>query len=159
MMKCEKFFKSFMNLEDYAVIPVRLRFHLLMCPKCKKEADLIRKAMSNLQNNSSFDPGISLGNSIMKEISPEPSPLPMKKLSVFKWVSVGLIIFMSLFLITYSKSYIWLEHSFGARLLVPMSFVLGFVLSIYLLVVMGFNYFELSKGVINSRFLKKLNLK
>ncbi len=158
-MKCEKFFESFMSLEDYSSLPLRLKIHLRSCPDCRKEASLFRDSMLELQSSNSFDLEISMGAVIMSEVDSLPSSQPGGKLTILKWVSVGLIIFVSTFLVTYSKSYLWLEQIYGAKLIVPMSLVLGFVLSIYFIFVMGANYREFARGVSNLRFFKKLNLK
>jgi len=54
-----------------------------------------------------------------------------KNVSDFKWVSSGLIIFASIILIHYSKTFSWVKLFYGGIFEVPFSIVMGLTITVY----------------------------
>jgi len=153
-MKCEKVMETFMELDQYTDIPLRLRLHFFICPKCRDEAACLIKELAGLQGADSFDMDCSLVDFIMNDINFAGREYP-GRISALKWVMVGTIIFTSIVLVNYSNSYIWLKENFGADIILPMSLVLGVLFTIYFVVLMCVNYSGVMKGIENIRFFKK----
>lgn len=153
-MKCNKIMDKFLELENYNDVPVSMKLHFLICPQCRMEASLLREEFLNLQTESPFDYQESISDSIMENIRFIPGEYQCR-ISSSKWVGVGALIFFSIFMINYSDSYHWLKLIFGVDIILPMSIVLGVVLSSYLVVLMMVNHSVFVKYMHETKWLKK----
>ncbi len=153
-MKCKKIMNEFLELDNYKVLPLKMKVHFLFCGRCRHEAAKIMKELGRFQKENVYNMRCSLVDSIMAEIRPDPDEFPAR-ISGIKWVFVGTVIFVSIFMVNYSNSYIWLKQNFGADIIIPMSLVLGGLFSIYLIILMGVNYSGVMKGAEYFRFFKK----
>ena len=53
------------------------------------------------------------------------------RISNFKWIAVGLVILVSMFLAPYSDSMIWLNNQFGGQFEIPFNIVMGIIITVY----------------------------
>lgn len=143
-MKCDKAVESFMELDDYREIPFLLRLHILICKKCRAEVAALTAALDILASESPFKVQRSFTLSVMNKITGE-SLSHGGKVSGAKWVFAGTVLFLSIFLVNFSESFIWLEEQFGSQYTIPFSIVLGLVLTAYLSIVIGCNYEAVKK--------------
>ncbi len=149
-MKCDKAMSMFLELDNNAVVPLRLRAHMLFCPRCRAEINTLAEELLVLRHLSPFDPGIDIAAEVMEAIS-KLSPVPEHTISNLKWISVGSIILMSLFLISFSKSQQWLTARFGGHLMIPLSVVMGLAMSLYAILFISTHLEELKRNVDNTR--------
>ena len=147
-MKCDKAVEKFMELDDYRDIPLLLRLHILFCNKCRVEIAALTAALDILASEAPFKADRSLSFSIMNKITKE-SLSHGGKVSGGKWVFAGTVIFSSILLLNFSESFIWLEEQFGSQYTLPLSIVLGLVLTAYLSIVVGCNYEAVKKYMDN----------
>lgn len=59
--------------------------------------------------------------------------------SVAGWIVTGLIIFISIFLVSYSDWLIWMKYHFGKNIEIAVSIVLGLFISAYSAIFIGTN--------------------
>ena len=143
-MKCDKAVERFMELDDYRDIPFLLRIHILLCRRCRSEIAALIAALDIFSVESPFSADRALSLSIINKIERE-SLSHGRKISGVKCVLSGTVIFFSIFLINFSDSFIWLEEQFGSQYTLPLSIVLGLVLTAYLSIVVGCNYEAVKK--------------
>lgn len=152
-MKCEDFITEFMAIDDYRSMSIRMKIHMHLCRKCRIEAREIKSAVLRLQQVTPFMLKSSITGTVMSTIAQRES-FAEGRITGTKWFSIGSVIFLSIFLINFSDSFIWLKAVFGADLTVPVSIVLGSIFSLYAMIVTAVNY-ESMRTVINN-YLKKL---
>lgn len=126
-MKCEKAIDKYLSLDNNQSMPLSLMIHLFTCKQCKKEIEDLRTTFATLQNPPY---AISLENKIMQQIMLQKSYY--QKVSNFNWVAVGLIIVLSIGVISYSDTLQWLSLHFGNKILVPLYLVMGCIVSGYI---------------------------
>ena len=85
---------------------------------------------------------IDISNSIMEKIS-ELHIIHEQNVSSVKWLTVGSIILASIFLLPFSESLSWLRIHFAGNLEIPLSIVLGLVISIYAIIYIATHLDEL----------------
>lgn len=152
-MKCEVFITEFMAMDDYRSMGLRMKLHMRFCRKCRSEAREIKGAIDRLQQGAPFRMKSSVAGPVMESIMRREA-FAEGRITGTKWFSIGSVIFLSMFLINFSDSFIWLKAVFGADLAVPVSIVLGSILSLYAMIVTAINY-ESMRSAINN-YLKKL---
>jgi len=138
-MKCNRAVEEFLKLEDYSHIPFLLKLHILICRECRKEITKVAGVFAFLKNDSLYKSSYDISLSVMDTIRRE-SVFTAKTISGLKWVSIGLIIFFSIFLVHFSESFLWLKNEFGSYYMLPMSIVMGFVFTAYATILIGCNY-------------------
>lgn len=138
-MKCDDAVERFMELDDYREIPFLLRLHILLCRRCRGEVAALTAALDILAAESPFKAHNGLALVIMNRIRRESLPHG-GRVSGAKWVFAGTVLFLSILLVNFSESFIWLEEQFGSQYTIPLSIVLGLVLTAYLSIVIGCNY-------------------
>lgn len=145
-MKCDKAVEKYLKLEDFSHMPVILKLHLMFCGECRREISRLRKTFVFLKNDSLYKSPFDITSSVMDIIRSE-SVFAAKTISGFKWVTIGLVIFFSIFLINFSDSFVWLKNEFGSYYTIPMGLVLGFVLTGYSVILMACNYEYIKKYI------------
>lgn len=135
-MKCNSIMKCFMELDNYRSLPLQIRGHLIFCTRCRKDILSMRRALETILNKKPYDTSEDLSNNIMEQIATSQVIYKMD-ISSLKWISVGLIIFASIFLVSFSEPLNWLKGHFGWRLEVPLNIVLGLVISLYATLFIG----------------------
>lgn len=129
-MKCEKAIHEFLEQEDCLYVPFGTRLHSLLCGECRKEIVNLRKEFLEAKNMRQFAMPADLGDQIMKKIA-ESGIVHERNVASSKWLVTGVIIFISIFLISYSDSFIWLKKIFGRELEIPLNLVLGVIITLY----------------------------
>jgi len=152
-MKCEKFMTEFMAMDDYRSMGLSMRVHMLICRNCSTEARELSTVMRRLQQGTPFRMKSSISGQVMSVIIKREA-FSENRITWTNWISIGSLIFLSILLINFSDSFIWLKGEFGADLTVPVSVVLGSIFSLYAMIVTAVNY-ESMKSVIEN-YLKKL---
>ncbi|HOO70201.1 MAG TPA: hypothetical protein PK926_00450 [Spirochaetota bacterium] len=129
-MRYEKMFKRFLELDNNAPLPVSVRIYMIFFPRFRKEIALLRSVLKKIQKEPPFNLPVDFSEDIMKRI--EKLNLHYgHNISTMRWIFIGVIIWLSIMLITFSNSFSWLTDYFGARLLIPLNIVLGTGISIY----------------------------
>lgn len=152
-MKCKRFITEFLGLDDPSNMGLNMRLHMLMCANCRGESDKILAIMKELGGTSPYRINSSVSGMVMSQIALKEN-FRGSHITWGKWFAIGAVIFFSMFLINFSDSFIWLKSEFGAELTLPLSIVLGSILTLYAVIVTGINH-ESMKTVIIS-YLKKL---
>jgi hypothetical protein len=145
-MKCNKAVEDYIKLEDPSQLPFILKFHILFCGDCRREVSGLRRLFFLLRNDSLYKSPSDISFSVMDIIRRE-SVYIEKTVSGFKWLSIGSLIFMSILLLNFSDSFLWLKNEFGSELTIPLSIVMGFVFTAYAAVVVGCNYEYIKKYI------------
>lgn len=145
-MKCDRTVNSYLQLEDYTSIPFTLRLHLLLCKKCRQEIKILSRTFSRIRNDFPYKSPVDITLSVMSIIRAE-NITSGKTVSGFKWVSIGAIIFSSIVLINFSESFIWLKKEFGSNYTIPVSIVMGFIITAYASILIACNYEYIKKYI------------
>ena len=153
-MKCDKTITKYLELDDYSIIPLSVRFHLLFCTKCSEEVAMLNSALNEIRVFNPFPMKRDMTYQIMSKINP-PGLAYERKISTFNWVSAGLVILASIFLVSYSESLSWLKGQFGKNLEVPLNIVLGITISAYLIAFIGSHVEEFKKNIAIFNIFKK----
>lgn len=145
-MKCNKAVDEFLKLEDFSSLPLILRFHIIFCGECRKEIARLKKILTVMNNDALYKATKDISSSVMDIIRRE-SAFTVKTISGTKWVGIGSVIFLSILLINFSDSFVWLKNEFGSEYTIPLSIVMGFVLTAYSVIVVGCNYESIKEYV------------
>jgi len=152
-MKCEKFMTEFMAIDDYENMGLSMKLHQFTCRRCSTEARELTTAMRILQQGTPFRMKSSISDKVMSAIIKREA-FSENRITWTNWISIGSLIFLSILLINFSDSFIWLKAEFGADLTIPVSVVLGSIFSLYAMIVTAVNY-ESMKSVVEN-YLKKM---
>lgn len=143
-MKCNRIVDKYLEQEDIRIVPLRARIHSWRCSRCRKEIAQLRKEIIKLRTKAPFEMKRNMSDNIMYRIG-----LTIiheeNRVSITKWLSVGLVIFASIVLVSYSDYAIWLKVYFGRSFDIQMSVVMGFAISAYVLLFIGSNMEQLKK--------------
>lgn len=136
--------EQFLALDNGKSIPLNIRIHILFCSQCRIEIFNLKKNIDSLQGDSLHQTPFDLTESIMKniellEISYE------HNISIVRWVTVGLIILLSMFLIPFNTPLSWARDQFGGTLEIPLSIIMGLAITVYAIVFIGTHTKELSR--------------
>jgi len=145
-MNCEKTQQRFFEMDNRSIIPVSVQFHMLFCPKCRRDIIFLNEKFRSLRDETQYDMDRDRVEEIMLSVF-HSGVRHYQHVSGFQWSAVGLIILVSLFLIPFSNSFGWLRNFFGPGLEIPVSIVLGLVFSAYALAGIFSNLEELKKFV------------
>lgn len=145
-MKCNKAVEDYLKLEDPSQVPFNLKLHILFCGECRREIYRLRKYFVFLSNDSLYKSPYDISSSVMDIIRRERVYIE-KTVSGLKWFGIGSVIFLSILLLNFSESFLWLKNEFGSDLTIPLSIVMGFVFTAYAAVVVGCNYEYIKKYI------------
>jgi len=145
-MKCSKAVEEYIKFENFFKIPFIMKIHLIFCTECRTEVLRLRKLFIMISNDSLYKSPYGLSSSVMNIIARE-SVFKGKSVSGFKWVIIGSIIFFSIVLLNFSDSFLWLKNEFGSDYTIPLSIVMGFVITAYSVTVIGCNYEYIKKYI------------
>lgn len=129
-MKCEKIQKRFLEMDNESRIPLVIYLHILLCPRCRRDIGVLNSAFESLRHEGPFLMDRDLSEKIMMDVFRSEVRYD-HHISGIQWGVVGFIILASMFAIPYSSSFGWLRQFFGPGLEIPVSIVLGLVMSIY----------------------------
>jgi hypothetical protein len=135
-MKCEKVIESFLKQDDSRYPAFLIRLHIAFCSRCREEIRALQKIFVEARTGYPFAIPRDMSGPVMRAIIN--SDLVYKKdISSVKWLFPGVIIFASIFLVSYSDSFIWLKGHFGGVLEVPLFIVLGLAITFYAALFIG----------------------
>jgi len=151
-MRCNKMLQAFFESEESCYVPFLVRWHMMFCKSCRSEILAMRNIFRNARIHSTVAIPRDLTDSIMAKIG-DSSELFEKSISFYRWLFVGIVIFASMFLISFSNSFTWLKQQFGSVLEIPVNIVLGFVISLYAASFIGTHIDEAKKlfEIINNK--------
>ena len=145
-MKCNNAIQSYFESEESGYIPLFVRWHMIFCRTCKNEIRAMQNIFKNARIPSIIEIPEDMSSRIMNRIA-DSNLIHEKNISFSKWLLTGVVIFSSLFLISYSDSFTWLKQYFGSGLEIPLNIVLGFVITIYAASFIGAHIDEAKKFV------------
>jgi len=145
-MKCKKIIDRFLEQDVYETIPLSIRLHIFLCPKCKKEIFQLKSKFNSLGDSSSFVMEHDMSDVILNKIIKLEVEFE-QNISSFKWLSTGSIIITGTCLIPFSSSFSWMNNHFGANLEIPLSIVMGLAVSIYAAIFIATHMNEIKKLV------------
>ncbi len=143
-MKCDKAISYYLQNDEIGRIPFKVRIHTFFCPVCSGEIMQLMLMFRLLEEKSIWEMDKDIKDNVMDKIQRQ-SVFAEKRISGLKWVVIGIIIFASMFLINFSESFMWLKEQFGSSFVIPMSIVLGLVLTVYLMLFTSSNIDFLEK--------------
>ena len=129
-MKCNNAIQLFFESEDSGYIPFFVRWHMIFCRSCKDEIRAMQNVFKSAQIPSIIEIPKDMSGRIMNRIM-DSNIVFERNISFSKWLFVGIVIFSSIFLISYSDSFAWLKQHFGSGLEIPLNVVLGLVITLY----------------------------
>lgn len=153
-MKCDKIITRYLELDDYTILPLLIRVHLLFCKKCQEELFIFEEVLAELKQFDPFLMSEDLTDQTMHKIKLKHIPHE-RLISNFNWLSAGLIILASLILISYSESLIWLKGHLGKNLEVPLNIVLGIIITVYFTLFIITHQKKFKKGL---EIIKRINI-
>lgn len=136
MRKCDNLMKKYMMFDIKQGMPMRIRFHTLFCKSCKNEIKEMNEILESMEGSLPYEMFMDMTGNIMNRIE-ELEFYYIKSVSNFKWLSAGIIIFASIFLVQFSNSFSWLKYQFGGNLEIPINIAFGVILSVYTLFFTG----------------------
>jgi hypothetical protein len=74
-----------------------------------------------------------------------------KRMALYKWIGTGATIFASIFVLTLSDSLALLKAHYGGNLEVPLSIVMGVVITIYAAIFIGTHMDEFNRWLGNRK--------
>lgn len=151
-MKCEKMIEYYLKQEQSDYLPLIVRWHMLFCPGCRSEVRKIRNVVKEAGTTSLYKIPVDMSDLIMNEILMSNVQYD-KDVSSLRWFFAGLLIFLSIFLVSYSDSLIWLKGHLGSGLEIPLNLVLGIAITVYAVFYIGTHLEQAKKLVdfINSK--------
>jgi hypothetical protein len=85
---------------------------------------------ASLRDDSAFDMPVDIVDSVMTFVRSSNVKYD-HRVSIVKWTIGGVMLFSSVFLISFSESFQWLADYFGGILEIPLRIVLGLSVSLY----------------------------
>ncbi|HHU36554.1 MAG TPA: hypothetical protein GXZ47_04905 [Treponema sp.] len=141
-MNCEKMFDLYLALDKNERVPFMLTVHLFFCPVCRaavrqmscaekmvaeplsiKPAD--RRAVKDPILTAAIDKILAAGLSYSVD---EPVA---KRVSLFRWFLVGVLLAGGFFVIPFSATGIWIQQEFGLSFMVPFYILFGCAVTAY----------------------------
>ena len=128
-MRCDKAMRRIMERDDGTGYSLSLRLHLRRCARCRAEADALNAAIEELTRAPLPFPGIDVSDAVMAEV--ERLESYRRDVPMYNWVGGGFAILVGIVLVSFSDSFAWLRGSFGRNFEMPLSIVLGIVITLY----------------------------
>lgn len=131
-MRCEDFLSRYDHIEPGRRMGFRMRRHLVSCASCKRHVEAVDTVLGALRDAESATcerAGERLEDRVMAAI--RLMPPPQRDFSVRDWIIAGSVIATSMLLIPLGEYFARFNEAFGARYTLPLSLVLGIVLTAY----------------------------
>ncbi|MGL4369965.1 MAG: hypothetical protein ACRCUT_09890 [Spirochaetota bacterium] len=129
-MSCEKKIEKFMHLDRGEAIPLSLRFHILFCRRCRNEIFSLLKSFDSIRGKAPFEIPFDMSDLVMKRIEFLEIDYA-HNISNTKWISAGIVIFASIFLVSFSDWADWLSVHTEGYFDIPLYIVMGLSLTVY----------------------------
>ncbi len=128
-MKCDEAMRRVLEQGEGWGRSLSLRLHLRRCARCRAEAAALDAALRELRQTPLPGSDIDVSDAVMAEIERRESY--RRDVPMYNWVGGGLVILGSIVLVSFSDSLAWLRGSYGGNFEVPLSIVLGIVITLY----------------------------
>lgn len=139
-MTCEKCMERYLSLDNHERLPIRVRIHLANCENCMAEIGTMEDAES-LMRASVPEVTQDFSPVIMRRIAglaPERQTIP-----VGRWILVGIALILSVALVPFGDSYLWVRETWGTGFDIALFIVLGIAIAIYGAIFIGTHMDEL----------------
>lgn len=134
-MRCETFLDRYDRLDAGERPGPALRAHLSACPACRARIEREAAAITAYRTGKA-DPRLPiLEERVMAAI--RLTPRPRRVVLLRDWIVAGLVIALSMALIPLGEEFDLVKEAFGPRYAMPLSLVLGLVLTVYIAVFIG----------------------
>ncbi|HNU91178.1 MAG TPA: hypothetical protein PKO25_04850 [Spirochaetota bacterium] len=128
-MKCDEAMRRLLEHDNAPGYPLPLRLHLRRCAHCRAEEARLRAALEELKAVALSPRDMDISDAVMAGI--ERLESYRRDVPMYNWIGGGLAILGGIVLISFSDSFAWLRGSFGGDFEVPLSIVLGIVITLY----------------------------
>jgi hypothetical protein len=145
-MNCNKAQRLFMEMDNNESLPLSLRTHMFHCLRCRILVKALGEHFASLRQDAPFVMRYDLSDGIMERVLNSDMRYE-HHVSVFKWTAAGSVLLASMALVPFSNSFEWLRRYFGSGLELPMSIVLGVIVSTYASIAIFSNIEELKKFI------------
>jgi len=145
-MNCEKIMSKLLEIGDYSHIPLKIKLHLLLCPKCRRESAILLHSFNSMKADAPYCAPSWIEKSIIAKIEKQ-NASGYSNISPFKWIASSSIIFASIILVNYSNTFIDINKEFGKSFSIPMAIVMGSAITSYLAILVGCNYEAIIKAI------------
>lgn len=125
--ECRKYLNLYMK---NGRLGLSVRFHAARCPKCREEILRLETALKTVQGISPFQMERDVSGYVMQRIMSLP-PYNAPAVSIGKWLSAGLLILISIFLIPFNSSMQEMRLWAGGMFDIFLTVVMGLVISVY----------------------------
>lgn len=149
-MKCDRFMERYLGLDNGENLPLPMRVHLLRCVSCRAEAAALRAVMNDMESFSISAMDRDVSDAVMSAVLGSHGAYG-KRMALYKWIGTGATIFASIFVLTLSDSLALLKTHYGGNLEVPLSIVMGVVITIYATVFIGTHMDEFNRWLGNRK--------
>ena len=131
-MNCDKAIKTYLKLDNGQSLPFTLQVHMLRCYSCRKFINTYQDSLLQLLESKHSQTKVDFTDAIMNEIYTLDIPqLHVAKVSNFKWIIAGLFIIAGFICIPFSEYFNTLINYFGTHLELPLSIVMGCIVTVY----------------------------
>lgn len=135
-MRCESFLARYESLDAGEEPGFMLRIHAALCPSCAEKINRMEEALECYRSEPDF-PGreaaeaasMGLESRVMASISL--LPRPKRELRARDWLISGAVIVLSMAMIPFDVNFSHVKEFFGASFALPLSLVLGSVLTLF----------------------------
>ncbi|MBL8967366.1 MAG: hypothetical protein JNG85_10165 [Spirochaetaceae bacterium] len=137
-MRCEQFLDRYDRLDAGETPGYPLRRHLAACASCEAKVRRREAALAAYRAGSS-DADAAKGNLLDERImaAVRLTPRPRRAVLVRDWILSGFVIAASMVIIPLGSEFDRAKETFGFRLALPLSLVLGLALTAYMAVFIG----------------------
>jgi hypothetical protein len=142
--QCEFVQNKLIGLESLSRIPFLVRVHLFFCPECRKEAERMFSLLDDMRSFEPLPEDFDISDRVMEAILALSPAVEAKNVSMAKWIGVGFIILISMVLVRFSKTYLWVSAAYGNNFEVSVYIVFGIVLTVYTALFIGSHLEEFS---------------
>lgn len=148
-MTCEKAFDRYLALDKNERVPLGVTIHLICCPVCRTSVRILTRseialASSLVEERAGFtveDPIVTAALSRIRAAGFlwEPPVSQDKHVSLFRWITSGLVLGGGFALFPFSSIGMWSQGVFGAAFSVPFYLLCGVAVTIWCGMFVGSN--------------------
>ncbi len=149
-MRCERFMERYLGIDNGENLTLPMRVHLLRCVSCRAETAALQAVMNDMERCSISTMDRDVSDAVMSAILGSHGAYG-KRIALYKWIGTGVTIFASIFVLTLSDSLALLKANYGGNLEVPLSIVMGVVITIYATVFIGTHMDEFTRWLGNRK--------